>query len=71
MRYTNEEFLIFVYAADELWERYGQIIKDNSDLFGVRYITFNRIKNNFRCGKRREAACEEVIEGLNSMFTVD
>jgi hypothetical protein len=69
IRHTNGEYLIFVYAAGESGVKYGQIIKDNSDLLNVRDLTFNRIKNDFRYGKRMESASKEEIMELDLMLT--
>ena len=68
--HLNGKCIILVYLSGVSTVRYGRMIKGRKDLFGdIASMSYNRIKSNFKYGKRGVSASEQEIEDLKMMVT--
>lgn len=62
------KILVFVGGSNSV--RYGKIIDNNKKIFGeISSLAYNRIKDNFKYGRRHVSASKQEIEDLKMMLT--
>jgi hypothetical protein len=70
LEHLNGKCRILIYLSGVSTVRYGRMIKERKDLFGdIASMSYNRIKSNFKYGKRGVSASEQEIEDLKMMVT--
>ena len=67
---SDKQCKVFIYVLGADNVRYGKMISNNPDLFGnIASMSYNRIKSNFKYGRRGLSATEQEIEDIKMMLT--